>query len=282
VISYAKKTLKKLFPKPALRWRARKLIAGGLEPDLYLLANIRRHLAAIDDGEKFCSYFSKSRTAIDVGACGGEYSCVMAQMFDKVLSIEPTEDMVSVLRRSLPRNCEIVGCAIGAETGDVSIRVPKVDGVRMNALSTVSDHSFEFSGVNTVDVDVVRQVTIDQLMMERGLKPSFIKIDVEGYEGKVLQGAMKTIETCRPVIMIEIEKRHNRSYGDIFSSLDKIGYAPYHFQDGRLVPSSPEIVEGSFESLTEMGTSGMMEVLSCRASGKYLNNFIFLPPCSNH
>jgi hypothetical protein len=38
------------------------------------------------------------------------------------------------------------------------------------------------------------------------LKPGFIKIDVEGFEGKVLQGADKTIRSHRPVIMIELHK----------------------------------------------------------------------------
>jgi FkbM family methyltransferase len=277
MISLAKQILKRLLPKPALRWRTQKLIASGLEPDLCLLANIRCHLARVKGGERFREYFSKNRTAIDVGACGGEYSCVMARMFGKVLSIEPTADMVSVLRRSLPRNCEIVGCAIGAESGSVSIRVPKIDGVRMNALSTIAGHSFEFSRIDTVDTDVVRQLTIDQLSLERKLEPSFVKIDVEGYEGQVLLGARKTIESCHPVIMIEIEKRHNRGYRDIFSSLGSLGYVPFHFQGGALLPSSPDIVEKAFDYLAGMGTAGMNDVISSKASEKYLNNFIFLP-----
>jgi hypothetical protein len=32
----------------------------------------------------------------------------------------------------------------------------------------------------------------------------FIKIDVEGHEYQVIQGALKTIQRCRPAIMVEI------------------------------------------------------------------------------
>ncbi|HUZ11388.1 MAG TPA: FkbM family methyltransferase [Caulobacteraceae bacterium] len=38
----------------------------------------------------------------------------------------------------------------------------------------------------------------------------FIKIDVEGHEEAVLQGARETIGRNRPALMIEIEERHNR------------------------------------------------------------------------
>ena len=34
----------------------------------------------------------------------------------------------------------------------------------------------------------------------------FIKLDVEGYETKILQGSVKTIETCNPTIVVEQNK----------------------------------------------------------------------------
>jgi FkbM family methyltransferase len=275
--AYVKSILKSLFPKSALRWRTRKLLRGGVDPDLYLLANIRSQLSGIQGGGRFAAYFSKENSAIDVGACGGEYSCVMAGMFKTVLSIEPTADMALLLRRSLARKCEVVECVMGATVGEVSLRVPKIGGVRMNALSTVADHDFEFSEVGTIDTDVVRQLTIDQLVSDRKLRPSFIKIDVEGYEGNVLLGSMKVIQSCKPVIMIEIEKRHNKGYLEIFTLLESQGYVPFHFRGGKLSLSGPSIAEESFAYLKGSGISGMMEVISSKMSEKYMNNFIFLP-----
>lgn len=252
-------------------------MAAGIEPDLDFLATIKRHLPAIQGGEKLCEYFTKGHTAIDVGACGGEYSCVMATMFSKVLTIEPTADMAALLRRSLPANCELLECALGSEIETVSIRVPKINGLRMNALSTITDHNFEFSDIGVVDVDVVRQTTMDQLVSEWRLKPSFIKIDVEGYEGNVLMGARQTVQVHKPVLMIEIEKRHNRNYLDIFTLLDSYGYVPFHFRHGKLLPSGAAVVEESFQVLQGMGVSGMKEMIAVKVNEKYLNNFIFLP-----
>ena len=39
----------------------------------------------------------------------------------------------------------------------------------------------------------------------------FIKIDVEGWEPKVLRGAKKTIDRCNPVICVEINKGDHES-----------------------------------------------------------------------
>jgi FkbM family methyltransferase len=52
------------------------------------------------------------------------------------------------------------------------------------------------------------------------LEPTFIKIDVEGGEFGVLQGAARTLERCRPVLMIE------RFYGDdrVDELLQRSGY----------------------------------------------------------
>ena len=275
--SYLKSALKKSLPKSALRWRTRKVLNSGMEPDLYLLANIRKHLPGIQGGEKFLGHFSKEQSAIDVGACGGEYSCVMSSMFGKVFSIEPTADMAEWLKSALPRNCQLMECAIGATIGEVSIRVPRVNGVRMNALSTVADHGFELSMVDTIDTHIVQQLTIDRLASEADIQPSFLKIDVEGYEGNVLLGSRNVIESYKPVIMIEIEKRHNTAFHDIFKLLGSQGYIPFHFCGGKLTLSGPRIVEESFNYLERNGISGMMEVISTKVSEKYLNNFIFIP-----
>lgn len=269
--------IKDTFPQSVLRWRAHKIISEKMDPDLYLLANFKKYLSNLPETKQFAGNFSASHAGIDVGACGGEYSIVMAAMFGKVLSIEPTSDMAAVLRRSLPGNCEVIECALGETLGEVSLRVPKVDGSRMHALATVADHGFDFSNIGLVDTAVVKQFTIDQLVSERSVRPSFIKIDVEGYEGKVLLGAVKVIETCKPVFMVEIEKRHNKQFREIFSLLNSRGYVSYHFRGGRLCVSGPEVVEESYEHLKKNEVLGMSEVTASKKSEQYINNFVFLP-----
>ena len=57
---------------------------------------------------------------------------------------------------------------------------------------------------------------------------NFINIDVQGYEPKVLDGAIETIKKHKPIIFIEVELPQLQIYGwdsnDVFNRLDALGY----------------------------------------------------------
>lgn len=280
MLEFAKDRVKKLAPKLSLQLRVRKLLAGGVEPDMKFLANLPQYLLKAQETKHLASYFDGERVAIDVGACGGEYACVMARYFKKVLVVEPTHEMAVKLRTALPRNCEVLECAMGRTPGSVVLRIPKVSNARMYALSTVASHDFDFSDIGGVDTVHVKQCTIDELIRNKNISPSFVKIDVEGYEGEVLLGAIETIASCRPIFLIEIERRHNSNFREIFSLLESRGYQPFHLQDWKLQRSSYERVDESYACLIRENVSGMAEVILSRASGGYINNFLFLPIAS--
>ncbi len=58
-----------------------------------------------------------------------------------------------------------------------------------------------FARVEPVMVDMV---TLDSFCLSEGVLPTFIKIDVEGYELEALRGALSVIEKAHPVLMVEI------------------------------------------------------------------------------
>ena len=64
-----------------------------------------------------------------------------------------------------------------------------------------------------------------------GLKPDFIKIDTEGFEGEVLDGAIETIRSSLPSILMELnglsEKLYSISKGSIITKLLDLGYFVY-------------------------------------------------------
>jgi FkbM family methyltransferase len=274
---FIKNYLKRKLPKFALRLRVQKILQERLDPDLYVLASLKKYLSESRHTRKILDYFSEESVAIDVGACRGEYSYVLASNFKNVLSIEPIPEMAMLLRQALPSNCETIECAVGDSVREVCLRIPRIGDQSLGALATIADHSFDFSNIDTVDNLIINQCTLDVLIAKQAMKPSFIKVDVEGYEMNVLRGSMKVIEAYKPIFMIEIEKRHNKNFQEIFSLLDLQGYVPYHFRHGNLDISNPKIVDESYEYLQSNGIQGMYEIINIRASENYINNFFFIP-----
>lgn len=119
--------------------------------------------------------------ALDIGAHRGIWSSVLASEFERVLAIEPNKESFDKIPEF--KNLEKLNIACGEYNGRCSLR----EGEK----NTGQTHVVEGNDV------LVRP--IDSL----GVKPDFIKIDVEGMEFDVLKGAKKTIEECRPWILIE-------------------------------------------------------------------------------
>ena len=54
---------------------------------------------------------------------------------------------------------------------------------------------------------------------------NFIKIDVEGHEHEVIEGARETIKKFKPTMVIEMEEKHNQiPIEEQISSVEKMGY----------------------------------------------------------
>jgi len=67
--------------------------------------------------------------------------------------------------------------------------------------------------------EVVPLGKLDDFQLER---VDFIKIDVEGFESKVLEGAAETIERCRPIMYIENDRADKSA--ELIQRLFNMGY----------------------------------------------------------
>jgi FkbM family methyltransferase len=101
------------------------------------------------------------------------------------------------------------------------------------------------------------------------LGPRFLKIDVEGHELAVLQGARRTLEAHQPTILVECEARH-RPDGDVrpvFDFLESFGYTGSFFQRDRRRPLK------EFDPATHQSLGPNDD----RLPDGYVNNFAFEP-----
>jgi hypothetical protein len=111
--------------------------------------------------------------------------------------------------------------------------------------------------------EVVRVATLDSFDLH-GV--GLIKIDVEGAELGVLEGAVETLRRFRPLLLVEIEQRHHRApIGGVFERLRALDYDG-HFLDGR----------GVVRPIEEFDVERhQVATLDNPARGPYINNFLF-------
>lgn len=127
----------------------------------------------------------------DIGANVGVLSAVFASLGARVVALEPNADCVRHIQLSYAdKKIEVLQAAAGAKNGLAVLNVADGRDVR----STVSDEWIKTMGQSDETYrgiwshqNVVPMLTLDTLVEHFGM-PTFIKIDVEGFEEKVLSG----------------------------------------------------------------------------------------------
>jgi len=150
---------------------------------------------------KSLQYVKQHRTALDIGANVGLWSRDLVQHFDKVIAFEP----VAMFRKCLEKNVSdnklwVSPLALGDQDSTVSMIITEGN----TGHTHVDPDSIGNGDTTIVRLDNLNIVDVD-----------YIKIDCEGFEYRVLQGAEQTVKTCRPVVVIE-QKPHDaysRDYG---------------------------------------------------------------------
>jgi FkbM family methyltransferase len=141
-------------------------------------------------------------TVIDVGANIGCTSILFSGLARHVYAFEPSPSTHAFLRPNLARaavaNVETFNVALGAAAR--STRLIYAPNNRSGAfvaatLQPSAGHVIEEVQVRTLD-EVVESTPIQRV--------DFIKIDVEGFEAKVIEGAERVLQRDRPVVVLEL------------------------------------------------------------------------------
>lgn len=159
------------------------------------------------ENEVMRRYLSHGDTAVDVGANVGTTALALAEAVGEsgcVLAFEPQPLIAQCLSTALTLNerfnVRVHTAAVGAQQGWATLpAVDLSDGGNYGAVGIV----------DSVGADGARKtfsapvMTVDSLELEAC---HLIKVDVEGYEWSVVQGAAATVQRHRPVLYLEAKR----------------------------------------------------------------------------
>jgi FkbM family methyltransferase len=151
--------------------------------------------------------------AFDIGAHVGFWTWDMAQRFKRVYAFEAAPDTYDCLVKNVAEcgNVTTAQFAISSESGKAILnedpsRPPGNTGSRwITAINPEQAVKLGVSGAEGVPM-----IPLDSINLHAC---DFIKIDVEGHEYHVLQGAKETIAKFHPVIIMECDKKFTHRYG---------------------------------------------------------------------
>ncbi len=181
----------------------------------------------------FIQHLNEGNNVIDVGAHVGYYTAIASDIVGpkgQVFAFEPRPMNIVFLKKHIKvnklLNVKLFEAAVGKSTGTCRFEARTGTGT-----------GFMSDGGN-LSVDMV---CLDDLYGSGEIPlPEFIKIDVEGGEDEVLEGARQIIKKNQPVILVATHSEVKHSY--VTEYLESYGY--------------------EFEVLNKEGESGDTEILA--------------------
>ena len=139
---------------------------------------------------------------VDIGANCGHVALSIINYYDKILLIEPNPKLAELLRKLFVENqhIKIKECAIvdAGSVGSLTLTVP--DGSSGLATLGVTRFSSVHAKVQSYDV---KASTLEKEIDNFNLSNSYIKIDVEGFEAKIISSMRALINRTRPIVGFE-------------------------------------------------------------------------------
>jgi len=222
------------------------LQAGELEKPY----SISHHILSGQKPEEFEVHITRFflphiHTFLDVGANIGLYCLVAAKECPdtaQVYAFEPQPECCDTLRQTVYLNnweerLFVHQLGIGDQAGELELH--------LSGTGSSFDNSFN-DNITLPTISVAVDTLDNQAQQLKLKKVDFIKIDVEGFEQQVLEGAAKTIERDQPVLFIEIadglrgRQYRNPNYARTLRWLAEYGYQIWRStEDSRLVLANP-------------------------------------------
>ncbi|MGO4642518.1 FkbM family methyltransferase [Mesorhizobium sp. 2RAF45] len=212
-----------------------------------------------EDVDFVAGYLRPGETFVDVGANVGQLSLVAARRVTssgRTIAIEAHPRTCNFLRGNVRLNgfpIEIHNVAVGSECGELFFTNFRSDD--MNFAYAASPRSG-----SALRVPVA---TLDSIICERPV--DLLKVDVEGFECDLLQGAAQTLHNCRCLYIEDSEpnlRRAGSSRAELYDRLSERGFELFHVRGKQLERVSVQAAGPLTENLIAVRGSDLPDALA--------------------
>lgn len=171
--------------------------------------------------------------AIDIGSNRGLYALRLAGLYERVVAFEPNAAISAELTAMKNGKIEVHSKALSSEAGDGILYIPRTAKEELDGWS-----SFDPTACPVAIESrrcLVEKRTLDQFAL---VNVGFIKVDVEGHELQVLQGARETLANSHPILLIEIQRANELS---VFKFLKECGYQQLDYAERQIALPSDQM-----------------------------------------
>ncbi len=209
--------------------------------------------------EKEAKYLKKNfkfTNSADIGSNAGYYSNMLIKISNKVFSFEPIKyHCINQKKIFKKMNVKILNLGLGNKRDKKRLFIPRNNDPEASFINKRKNFASTFVNLERGDY-VFGNKKID-----------FIKIDVEGYELDVLRGLKSQIQNYKPLLLVEIEKRHNKNYLRVFKFLYNYNYNVYYLTEKNKLEEIP------IKSIDRFIKN--RQKLKLIDTERYINNFFF-------
>ncbi len=202
--------------------------------------------------EKLFSLCAKGDTVIDVGTNIGKVLLNFSQIVGdsgKVIGFEPDGFNFKKCEKNIAlnavNNVQLFQLGLGNEATQVQMVIKDAHNRGMNRITAKSTG-------DSATGNVVQITTLDSLSNQLAFtKLKLIKIDVEGFEMKVLQGALATLQKFHPLLFIELDDdnlvQQGATASELIEFLLKLKYTIQRADNGETLTSTSHFSHCHFD-----------------------------------
>lgn len=199
------------------------------------------------DDAWFATLAAEANVIFDIGANVG-YTALLANLYGRPSSVVLLDANVEALGMAL-RNLAMNNMAINCRFHNAFVGAKDSDKVKFYTVGTgaagsmYESHAKTASAVNSYFY--VETITVDTLSASMRLTPDLVKIDVEGAEFLVLQGAQQLAEKMQCAFFVEMHATKEVPMLDnahkIIKWCERVGYRPYYLKNHELL-TRPDVI----------------------------------------